>query len=56
MRLLRRLMLFALMAGVVTAVMRRLSGGGECGPACDCSQGSASCSCGHATCLSPAEA
>jgi hypothetical protein len=56
MRLLRRLMLFAILAGVATAAMRRLLGDEECGPSCECSGGSQSCSCGHATCLAPAEA
>ena len=56
MRFIRRLMLFAILAGVATAVMRRLQGGGECGPGCDCSQGAESCACGHGTCLAPSEA
>ena len=55
MRFLRRLMLFAVIAGIATALMRRLRDG-ECGPACECSQGSQLCNCGHNTCLSPAEA
>ncbi|MEE8422421.1 MAG: hypothetical protein V3S31_06560 [Dehalococcoidia bacterium] len=56
MRFLRRLMFLALIAGAVTAAMRRIRGAGECGPACDCSSGAAACTCGHATCLAPAEA
>ena len=56
MRLLRRLMLMALLAGAAAAVVRRLRGSGECGPGCDCSQGASACSCGHATCLAPATA
>ena len=56
MRFLRRLMLFAILAGVATTVMRRLRGSDECGPACDCSLGSEACTCGHLTCLAPAEA
>ena len=56
MHFIRRLMLFAILAGVATAVMRKLRGGGECGPGCDCSQGAQSCACGHGTCLAPSEA
>ena len=56
MRFLRRLMLFGVMAAVATAVMRRLVGGDECGPDCECTHGAQSCTCGHTTCLAPAEA
>ena len=56
MRFIRRLMFLALIVGAVAAVMRRLRGGGECGPACECSNGARSCSCGHPTCLAPAQA
>jgi hypothetical protein len=56
MRFIRRLMFLALLAGAVTTVMRRIRGGGECGPACDCSLGAGSCTCGHVTCLAPAQA
>jgi hypothetical protein len=56
MRFIRRLMFLALIVGAITAVMRRLRGGGECGPACECSNGASSCSCGHRTCLAPAQA
>lgn len=56
MRFLRRLMLLALLAGAATALLRRLTSGGECGVACACSGGAQSCTCGHPTCLAPAEA
>ncbi len=56
MRFLRRLMLFAILAGVATTITRRLLGNAECGAACECSAGTQSCTCGHATCLAPAEA
>ena len=56
MRLLRRLLFVAAIAGGVAAVLRRLGvlGKGECTPKCACSAGQQDCTCGHATCLSPA--
>lgn len=56
MRFIRRLMFLALVVGAVTTILRRLRSGGECGPACDCSNGASACTCGHATCLAPAQA
>lgn len=55
-RLIRRLAMLAVLAAVATMMLRRFGilGGGECGPACDCSLGAESCTCGHATCLAPA--
>ena len=55
-RLLRRLMMLAILAGAAAAVMRMVRGSAECGPNCDCSQGAATCYCGHDTCLAPAGA
>ncbi len=56
MRLLRRLLFVAAIAGGVAAVLRRLGvlGKGECTPKCACSAGQQDCTCAHATCLSPA--
>lgn len=58
MRLLRRLVILALILGVVVKGMQKLGliGGGECSPACACSQGEMVCECGHATCLAPSAA
>lgn len=58
MRTLRRLLFVAAILGAVAAVLRRLGilGRGECTPSCACSTGQQECTCGHATCLSPATA
>ncbi len=58
MRLLRRLLFVAVIAGAVAAVLRRFGfiGKGECSPTCACSAGQQDCTCGHSTCLSPAAA
>lgn len=55
MRLLRRLVILAVVVGVVLRALRAagLWTGGECGPGCACSQGDMSCTCGHKTCLAP---
>lgn len=56
MRLLRRLLFVAALVGGVAALLRRFGilGKGECNPSCACSMGQQDCTCGHATCLSPA--
>ncbi len=58
MRLLRRLLFVAAIVGAIAAVLRRFGilGKGECNPSCACSMGQQDCTCGHATCLSPATA
>ena len=58
MRLIRRLLFAAAIAGAVAAALRRFGiiGKGECSPACGCSMGQQDCACGHVTCLSPAAA
>ena len=38
-RLFRRLAVFTVIGVAAAAVFRRFFGGGECGPACDCSLG-----------------
>jgi len=53
-RLFRRLAVFTVIGVAAAAVFRRFFGGGECGPACDCSLGEPECRCGHRTCLAPA--
>jgi hypothetical protein len=55
-RLLSRLVIFAVLAGIALQGLRALGllKGGECSPACGCSTGDPACTCGHATCLSPA--
>lgn len=58
MRLLRRLLFVAAIVGAIAALLRRFGilGKGECNPSCACSMGQQDCTCGHATCLSPAMA
>ncbi len=58
MRLIRRLLFVAVIAGAIAAALRKFGilGKGECGPACACSMGQQECACGHPTCLSPATA
>jgi hypothetical protein len=57
-RALRRLVVLAVIAGLAIKVLRTFGilDGGECSPACACSQGEMECTCGHRTCLSPAVA
>jgi len=55
-RLLRRVALLAVVAGVAGTVAKRFMHRDECTPSCDCSLGATSCNCGHATCLAPAVA
>ena len=58
MRLLRRVLFVAVIAGAVAAVLRKFGvlGKSECTPSCSCSMGQQDCTCGHTTCLSPAAA
>ncbi len=58
MRFIRRFVVFALLIGIVVKALQALGivGGGECTPACPCSQGEMECDCGHATCLAPTAA
>ncbi len=58
MRLLRRFVILAIIAGIGLRLLRAVGilGGGECGPGCACSQGDMSCTCGHKTCLAPSAA
>lgn len=58
MRFIRRFVFLALVVGIAVKVLRSLGilGGGECTPACVCSQGEMECDCGHATCLAPSAA
>ena len=52
-RLLRRIAMLAVLGGIAATVAKRFMGHDGCTPSCDCSLGSASCSCGHNTCLAP---
>ena len=58
MRLLRRFVILAVIVGLGLKALRSLGilKGGECSPACACSQGDMSCTCGHKTCLAPSAA
>ena len=58
MRVVRRFVILAVLVGIVVKVLRTLGivGGGECTPACECSQGALDCDCAHATCLAPSAA
>lgn len=54
-RQLRRLVFLGVILGVGLQLLRRIGllGDGECGPSCDCSNGSTACGCGHPDCLAP---
>lgn len=56
-RFLRNVMLLGMFAGITYQALTRLGivGGGECGPNCQCSLGAEVCTCGHSTCLVPAD-
>ena len=55
-RFLRNVVVVGIFAGLTFQGLRRLGlvGRGECGPNCQCSLGAEVCTCGHATCLVPA--